>query len=122
MNEADYKDGHVPPEYKCSKCEATGVKLWRQYQTFANHIALLCFDCAYEDQSEQVMSASKREMITGHFHPSGDSIGWLVPAVPSEETFWGYTSTPEEGVRWWHRLQPEIDAGRKYSERETDNG
>ena len=35
-----------------------------------------------------------------------DQIGWLVPAVPTEEgdTFWGYTSVPEPGCQWWYRL------------------
>ena len=38
--------------------------------------------------------------------PSGCSIGWLVPAVPTEEgnTFWGYTSVPYQGVYWWDNL------------------
>ena len=35
-----------------------------------------------------------------------DQIGWLVPAVPSEEgdTFWGYMSVPQAGCDWWDRL------------------
>lgn len=36
-----------------------------------------------------------------------DQIRWLVPAVPVEnepESFWGYTSVPQEGVVWWVNL------------------
>lgn len=35
-----------------------------------------------------------------------DQIGWRVPAVPTEDgsTFWGYTSVPDAGVRWWRDL------------------
>jgi hypothetical protein len=35
-----------------------------------------------------------------------DQIGWRIPAVPTEanDTFWGYTSVPEAGCKWWNRL------------------
>jgi hypothetical protein len=35
-----------------------------------------------------------------------DQIGWLVPAVPTEdgETYWGYTSVPADGCSWWYAL------------------
>lgn len=35
-----------------------------------------------------------------------DTIGWRVPAVPTEdgEGFWGYSSVPPEGVAWWRAL------------------
>lgn len=35
-------------EYKYSVCGKTGVKLWRDYQTF--HFDLYCVDCAKESQ------------------------------------------------------------------------
>lgn len=37
---------------------------------------------------------------------SSDSVGWLVPAVPSraDDAFWGYTSIPPDAVEWWHSL------------------
>lgn len=29
----------------------------------------------------------------------------MVPAIPNEDgNFWGYTSVPEEGVKWWEEL------------------
>lgn len=92
--------------YKCSKCRARGVKLWRQYQTMADFLELLCLACAEKDQKKELGD-------------DGDQIGWLVPAVPTElpnadgcipkaETFWGYTSVPGWGVKWWYDLPPEI--------------
>lgn len=91
------------PAYECVRCKASGVKLWRQYQTMLDHIELLCCDCAAKDQGKQLVD----------LQPSGfwgemqtDQIGWLVPAVPTEdgETFWGYTSVPEDRVLWWREL------------------
>lgn len=36
----------------------------------------------------------------------GDQIGWRIPAVPTADgqTFWGYSSVPEAGCRWWYGL------------------
>jgi hypothetical protein len=48
----DYSKAETPPGYKCSKCGATGVKLWRDYQTFLNHQSLLCLSCACQEQEE----------------------------------------------------------------------
>lgn len=35
-----------------------------------------------------------------------NQIGWRVPAVPTPEndTYWSYTSVPQAGCDWWHRL------------------
>lgn len=35
-----------------------------------------------------------------------DQIGWMVPAVPTEDgaSFWGYTSVPQPGCAWWTNL------------------
>lgn len=84
----------VATDYKCSKCGATNCRLWRQYQTFADQIELLCCNCAEQDQGK------KCELPGG-----SDQIGWLVPAVPAGGgTFWGYTSVPDDGVKWWNDL------------------
>lgn len=86
--------------YKCDKCGKAGCKLWREYSTFANHTSLYCRECAETNQAEHAP-----------FH--GDQIGWLVPAVPSPlpvdgimaaNEFWGYSSVPDDGVRWWKNL------------------
>lgn len=92
--------------YKCSECDARGVKLWRQYQTMADYLKLLCLDCAEKDSGKKLGDS--------------DQLGWLVPAVPTElpnaddcipkgETFWGYSSVPGWGIKWWYALPPKID-------------
>jgi len=81
--------------YVCSKCEAHRVKLWRQYNTFACYIELMCRACTEKDQNK-----IKR--------PGSDQIGRMVPAVPTDDgTFWGYTSAPLPLVEWWKAL-PEV--------------
>lgn len=94
-----------PAAYMCSNCGVTGCKLWRQYQTFAEHIKLLCGPCALVDQKEDGVIDARGFKTGSHGRPS-DSIGWLVPAVPTEDgnTFWGYTSVPQSGVDWWRAL------------------
>jgi len=86
--------------YACSICGASGVKLWRQYQTLAERVLLMCLEHALEDQ--------KANLSSGRFYPNGDQIGWLVPAVPVDNTFWGYTSVPQDRVDWWKAL-PDVD-------------
>ncbi|MCC7422085.1 MAG: hypothetical protein IT428_17540 [Planctomycetaceae bacterium] len=79
--------------YVCTKCGVSGVRLWREYNTFADVTDLECVTCAEKSQDRK-------------YEPPGDSIGWRVPAVPVEgmDAFWGYGSVPDEGVKWWHSL------------------
>jgi hypothetical protein len=111
----DYDSLTPPPSYCCSECGQHGVKLWREYQTFADHINLTCGPCTVKDQDKE-----------GHFRDDGkffckgsldpdrpsDAVGWRVPAIPTVEgdTYWGYTSVPTPGVLWWYRLplDPEV--------------
>jgi hypothetical protein len=98
------------PEYVCSRCGAEHCKLWRQYQTFLNHIELLCAKCAASDQKASLDGMNRdglrHRWIDGQLCGETDQIGNLVPAVPTpaDDTFWGYTSIPEEGVSWWRSL------------------
>lgn len=98
--------------YQCSKCGCKNQKLWRQYQTIASAIELMCVGCSLTDQRK---STSKDYFFEG----TSDQIGWMVPAVPTVlpdadgnvpegETFWGYSSVPEESVKWWNELRPKI--------------
>lgn len=86
------------------KCGATGCKMWREYQTFSDYTEILCGPCAMAVQKKTgtIDADGKRESDFG----KSDQIGWLVPAVPvvGEDTFWGYTSVPDEGVAWWRAL------------------
>lgn len=78
--------------YRCEVCGASGVKLWREYQTFADKTLLRCVECAEADQGKK-------------FEPPGHSIGVLVAAVPNDRgSFWDYTSVPEADVQWWDNL------------------
>lgn len=107
-----YAEGTTHESYRCSKCGAQGVKLWRQYQTLASQVELMCLDCAAKDQNKQVrLDKSQERVFVFMGEPIndwvlGDSIGWLIPAIPTEEgdTYWGYTSVPPDGCKWWYAL------------------
>ena len=96
----------VPPlGYRCTGCGVHGCKLWRQYQTVADAIRLLCCDCAGKEQGKDVSDIDDDGRVLTRLGRC-DQIGWCVPAVPTEEgdTFFGYTSVPLPGVHWWKRL------------------
>jgi hypothetical protein len=84
---------------RCDKCGATGCKMWRG-------------PCAMIDQKKTggIDADGKHEDDIGF---RCDQIGWMVPAVPvaGEDTYWGYTSVPEDGVVWWRTL-PSLPANR----------
>lgn len=111
MSGFTYLNERVPTDYSCSSCKSTGCKLWRQYNTFVVHLGLLCVDCALADQKKDpetlVDERGKHESVVGELEMGPtDQIGWLVPAVPTEdgESYWGYTSVPEAGCLWWRAL------------------
>lgn len=97
MRAFKYLSWKAPSGYCCSKCGAKNQKLWRQWNTLADFIQLLCFFCACIDQK---LDADKTDVR--------DQLGHLAAAVPTEDgkTFWGYTSVPSAGVAWWWRLPP----------------
>ena len=89
-------DGAPPPEYVCGECKASGVRLYRDYNTFADATRLLCTACA-----EQAGSTPRK------VDPEcPDQCGWMVAAVPTEDgsSFWGFSSVPWRGVYWWRSL------------------
>ena len=104
----NYAIQETPKEYKCSKCGKSHIKLWREYQTFSPK--LFCAECAAKNQ-KMTITIMRQD---GKYHDTQskdgmgytDQIGWLVPAVPDEEGvgFWGYTSVPPAGVKWWQLL------------------
>lgn len=105
----DYASNAVPANYRCQGCGAHGCKLWREYQTCANQSELVCCDCAGKSQGKDVSridAEGKRPLHNDADRPRTDSIGWRVPAVPTEDgaTYWGYTSVPDAAVAWWKRL------------------
>lgn len=104
MKNVDYSSTNTPSEYRCGNCGATGVKLWREYQTFSPQ--LLCADCAAADQHKDISDIGAGGKRTDELGQRTDQIGWYVPAVPDEEGvgYWGYTSVPDAGVVWWRNL------------------
>ncbi len=105
VTKCDYEGSETPADYVCAECRAVGVKLWRQAHDAGS---LLCGPCALKDQDHEgpLRSDGKtpwRTTWTGH-------IGNLLPAVPTpdNDTFWGYTSVPQDGVEWWKRLPLEV--------------
>ncbi len=127
MGAVDYMSTMPPAGYHCGQCGALGVKLWREYQTILSHQSLLCAKCACAEQTKPAKSYSIRAVdgggvcvttiydavlepklhkIFGGSDDGGDQIGWRIPAVPTTDgrTYWGYSSVPEDGVRWWKSL------------------
>lgn len=102
----DYSKIVTPPNYVCGKCGASGVKLWRDYQTFLEHQSLLCATCAAKEQKKDISDIDKDGLRNSGHGSRTDQIGWRVPAVPTEEndTYWGYTSVPPAGCEWWRKL------------------
>jgi len=96
MGPVDYSSATPPPEYKCSVCGASGVKLWREYNMFFNHQTYRCVDCACHNQKKAVAEVN---IASGW-------VGNLVAAVPTPdgESYWGLSSIPKDGVDWWQRL------------------
>ncbi len=93
-------------KYKCSKCKVRDCKLWRDYGYFLNHTKLYCCKCAFTEQDKPTKEVDENgKYLDEELQMKTDQIGWLVPAVlTGEGSFWGYTSVPTEGVKWWRNL------------------
>ncbi len=107
-----YTNSDVPPRYLCGTCGATGCKLWRKYQVALDYQELFCCVCAGKHQNYCIDDITAEGQTACGGTRQSDSIGWLVPAVPTEDnsTYWGYSSVPDAGVAWWIALptKPEI--------------
>lgn len=103
MKRLNYSKRTVPTNYKCCECGKTNIKLWREYMT-ANP-SLYCCECAAKKKGEDIHDIGKDGRHTSEYGET-DKIGDYVPAVPIQEGdgYWGYTSVPYEGVKWWKRL------------------
>lgn len=94
------RDGY----YTCYYCDKQHTQLWRHYNG-ANSERLYCKTCAIGTQ----VNAITEKLV-------GDQIGALVPAIPTElpnpynwllptnATYWGYTSAPIGYIEWWKSL------------------
>ncbi len=106
IGKIDYGSTTPPRGYRCTVCDVHGVRLWRQYQTCASAIELMCCDCAALDQGKLGKDDRSHSL-----DDDGDQIGWMIPAVPTEEgdTYWGYTSVPQAGCDWWYALPMRVE-------------
>lgn len=91
--------------YRCAVCGAANCKLWREPAVFASHVVLRCAPCAARQADKDISTldaTGKRDSE----HGKTDQIGGWLPAVPTEDgsTYWGYTSVPDEGCKWWRDL------------------
>ena len=70
---------------------------WRQWIEYSGDAALEVFLQQVRDWLDEKIDWNE-----------SDSCGWHVPAVPTEvgDTYWGYSSVPLRGCRWWHLLEP----------------
>ena len=99
-----YLSPYTPVKYKCGKCGAFGVKLWRDMTFFASSVDLRCASCL--DQGE----VDAQGYFNGKYGKTDqcdtDELGSMLPAVPTEdeESYWGYSSVPQAGVLWWRNL------------------
>lgn len=89
----------TPKGYECSRCGRGGLRLFREYGHGGKD--LLCAPC--------VFVAERRSADCPVWPAPAAGSDWvlnLCAAVPTEDgfTFWGFSSVPEDGVRWWNRL------------------
>lgn len=99
----NYTNGIFPDSYVCSNCGKKHIKLWRIYQSLCPD--LLCAECAAINQKKDISTMDKNGVCSEELGKT-DTIGWYIPAVPDEEGlgYWGYTSVPDNGIKWWQSL------------------
>ncbi len=100
-------------DYRCGKCKADGLKLWRGVHgcNDADGNGLLCAACLVP----KTRIGDDGKATCDDFGMRTDQIaGWL-PAVPTGDTFWGYSSVPTADVRWWTALPTYATATEKGS-------
>ena len=104
MSPCDYSSQSTPTGYLCGECKVTGVRLYREYNAFLSHQHLYCRACAIEETGGLYYN-NDPFFRSDSEHQIGCS-RTLIAAVPTVEgdTFWGFTSVPQEGVDWWNRL------------------
>lgn len=84
-------------EYRCGRCKAKGLKLWRGVHgcDFADGSKLLCAACLVPGETVDDDGRAPCELLHGQ---KTDQVGKV------DDTFWGYSSVPTADVRWWKAL------------------
>lgn len=102
-------------KYQCNKCKTEGVKLWRGVHGCQDKEGneLLCATCLapndkVDDEGRWQGPPYKYKDVSGNpCEAEGlrtDQVnGWL-PAIPVDDTYWGYSSVPSQDVEWWQAL------------------
>lgn len=97
--------------YVCAVCGESGVKLWRQYNTFACNVDLHCALCALKADKRVKGPVDDRGLLpmpyTNPAHNAKtDQLGNLMPAIALDDFdgYWGYCSAPGDRCRWWRNL------------------
>jgi hypothetical protein len=91
-------------QYACGTCSVAGHKLWRNYVFLLEHVELVCANCLAQRVGIFPGDISAVGLHLKDGIPS-DQIGRWLPAVPAPGGgFWGYTSVPSKGVKWWRDL------------------
>ena len=95
----------IPSWYKCGKCNISGVRLWREYQSSGE---LTCCKCMMKNITAYYVTRDGKFIEKGRDRRfATDSFAWKVPAVPynnEEGSYWGYTSVSDDGVAWYKGL------------------
>ncbi len=92
--------------YKCSFCDSTEVKLWREYGIFETK--LYCFECI------QKLKQKENSNWKFDFYENNKSyiIDWFVPAVISKNGF-EFESIHNYDLNNWVKLEPEFEFGNR---------
>lgn len=107
--------------YRCDICGATGVKLWREYNTLSDYTDLLCFTHTMEAVRNSRGFSGSTDLLGRPYTPERSMLWNRVAAVPDNfavcmtepiDSYWGYTSVPQDGVEWWNALPAESSDGK----------
>ena len=101
-----YLSNKAPKKYACGACGAKGIKLWRDVCCCASQVDLRCASCMNCGDVDEGGYFIHKQYGIKTDQCTTDELGSMVPAVPTEceDTYWGYTSVPDDGVRWWRSL------------------
>lgn len=98
---------HETETYICSKCGKSGVKLWRPSHYYFEPIFLLCAKCCCEETGVNYFDIDDKGLRLLPCNIISDQIGRYIPAVPCGDSYYGYTCSPQEDVKWWSELPNE---------------
>ncbi len=106
LGPVDYLSLACPDGYRCTECDAHGVKLWREYNTFLSHQTYYCAECAKKRDPSNAAPVDENGLQDSKHDTKTDQVGGAVPAVPTVEgdTYWGYGAIPSAGAAWWRAL------------------